>query len=327
MPSKQDTSLIWLPTNLLIDRFHPDNPREHSWENGEDLEEIKKSLIAFGWLTYPTLNTKSTGDYDYLLSGHGRVLVADNLRTIDDSEWWENEWQKWLKAGEREELQTLHRQRFNKKFWEKCPVVLTSLDDDSSQAALIRLNNTAKDGQDNPAKLAKILAKLPKKQTDLAGWDESTKKVFVQAYVKQKEEKTPESSEYEEDEYEFKEYDNTRLPSDRVSIDSNDESDTEEELSEEEQYQENTQLLEESESFNTVLAENKSESYNYDASTQSRFLVYLDKSLLSEFKSLIEELADVLGIEKKGDIHQWRSQTLFETVKQFYTTTKVENNE
>ena len=68
-----------------------------------------------------------------------------------------------------------------------------------------------------------------------------------------------------------------------------------EELSDEEQHQENIDLLVSTENFETVLADNKSDSYNYDTSTQSRLLVYLDKSLLPEFKSLIEELADVLG--------------------------------
>lgn len=325
MSTKQDNSILWLPTEILIDRFHPDNPREHSWEDGEDLEEIKKSLIAFGWLTYPTINTKPSGEYDYLLSGHGRVLVADNLRTIDDPEWWSSEWDKWLKAGERSEHQALHLPRFASKYWEKCPVVVTSLDDDSSHAALVRLNNTAKDGQDDPAKLAKILARLPKKQTDLAGWDESTKNVFVQAYVKKVKEKPTPESEQEDDNYSQKDYDYNNLPSDRDT--SNQDSQDDSEQSEEEQHQENQELLEDSDNLNPTLANNKSESYNYDASSQTRFLVYLDKTLLPEFKDIISELADRLGIEKEGDVHQWRSITLLEAIRQFNTSLKIEKND
>lgn len=329
MPSKQDTSTLWLPTSLLLDRFHPDNPREHSWNEGEDLEEIKKSLLGFGWLTYPTINIKTSGEYDYLLSGHGRVLVADNLQQIDDSDWWESEWEKWVKEGERKDLDLKkHKSRFVASYWEKCPVVLTNLDEESSNAALIRLNNTSKDGQDNPAKLANILAKLPKKSVDLAGWDEKTKNVFVQAYVKKKEQEPQklEQDEYEEDSDNSGEY-SPRSP-DRSLNDSENTPESEDYNNENESSEPtNEDLLQDAETFEETLAVNQTSSYNYDPANQTRLLVYLDKSILQEFKNILEELAVKLDIDAGLDVHQRRSQTLLETVRQFNTLLNIKNNE
>lgn len=333
MPTKQDNALLWLPTDLLIKKFHPDNPREHSWEEGEDLEDIKKSLIGFGWLTYPTINTKTDGEFDYLLSGHGRVLVADNLKQIEDSEFWSNEWDRWLKSVDKDNLDLKkHQQRFKADYWQNCPVVPVNLDEESSNAALIRLNNTSKDGQDNPAKLAVILNKLPKKQVNLAGWDETNKKVFVSAYIKQKEQQ-PEKLDREEDDYNDSRGANALENYDRHL----DNEDNTSELSEESEnfnndYEEekeisNEELLEETDNLQDTLAVNQTSSYNYDPTNQTRLLVYLDKSVLQEFKAILEELAVKLDIDAGLDVHQRRSQTLLETIRQFNTILKIKNNE
>lgn len=306
---------IWLSTSLLLKKFHPNNPREHFWGDGNDLDEIKKSLIGFGWLTYPTLNTKN-GNYDYLLSGHGRILVADNLRNTKDSEWWADQWKKWLKDGDREDIQDFHQERFNAFYWDKCPVILTNLDEFSSEAALIRLNNTAKDGQDNPNKLAAILAKLPKKQVDLAGWDESTKKVFIQAYIKQAKDKPKPQDEFSED---YDRAKNTPLESyDNSSYDSGDDY----EATFEEQLEENKNLAESSEDLDHQKAINKTNSYNYDPTNQTRFLLYFDKELLPDFKKVVEELAIKLDIDQNVEIHQWRSRVIYEVVTQYYSQIK-----
>ena len=312
MPKSQN--LVWLPTELLLKKFHPDNPREHSWEEGEDLEEIKKSLIGFGWLTYPTINTNSEGDYEYLISGHGRIMVADNLKQIDDSEWWELEWDKWLKDKDTTQLNLKeHKNRFKNTYWNNCPVVPVNLDQESSNAALVRLNNTAKDGQDNPAKLAAVLAKLSKKSTELTGWEESHKKVFIQSYIKTKqEEETIEDD--SEDTFPSSTPDFPPTQSIEHTPELSEKSIEEEIL---EQTQENQNLVEQSENLEETFAKHKGSDYNYNPEQQTRFLVYLDKNVMPDFKKCVDELSILLGIPQELDSHNRRSTTLYEVVQQF----------
>lgn len=321
--SNSISNVLWLPTDLLLDRFHPENPREHSWDEGADLEAIADSLVNFGWLTFPSLQVDNEGDFGYILSGHGRIMSADNLRQ-QDNEWWEKEWQRWLKVGDRQDIADKHKQRFCPEYWSQCPVVVATLDEKSQRSALLRLNNTARDGVDNNAKIAAILAKLPKRETKLAGWQESTKNVFIQAYLT-KRESFPAIPNNDGDDAEvqgkqvFERPDATdytngwsgqeEAKDGQVSLFSMDEVGDTDWANDAEIAIANT------DDINEVSAENQTSNYNPDFATQTRFLVYLGKEELSEFKDLVGKLADRFVIKKTGNTHEWRSRTLLTAIR------------
>ncbi|MHC5826004.1 MAG: ParB N-terminal domain-containing protein, partial [Nostoc sp.] len=145
--------VLWLPTRTIIEKFHPENPREHTEEH--DLPWIRESLLDFGWLTYPSIQQNLDGSLGYLISGHGRTIGADWLSQQDD-DFFTQEWNRWIKATGRDKIATKHQGRFCADYWQKTPVIPTTLDELSQKSALLRLNNTSHDGRDDPGKIAAI---------------------------------------------------------------------------------------------------------------------------------------------------------------------------
>lgn len=301
------SEVLWLPTHTAIEKFHPENPREHTEEH--DLPWIRESLLDFGWLTYPSIQQNLDSTLGYLISGHGRVIGADWLSQQDD-DFFTQEWNRWIKATGRDKIATKHSMRFCNKYWLEVPVIPTTLDELSQKSALLRLNNTSHDGRDDPGKIAAILAQMPKRQIKAAGWDTSTANSFMQAFLVRKEEE-PQSEEefdYQEKEY-FEREDSTDYSGNTVDVEARESNDyTPPSVAE-------VVTIDTTEVADGVLAEVESGSYNPNSEEQTRFLVYLNKDVLEEFKELVALAADKLSISKEGLAQQWRSQTILEAVR------------
>ncbi|MBN3993868.1 MAG: hypothetical protein HWQ36_26140 [Nostoc sp. NMS2] len=301
----QTNEVLWLPTRTIIEKFHPENPREHTEEH--DLPWIRESLLDFGWLTYPSIQQNLDGSLGYLISGHGRTIGADWLSQQDD-DFFTQEWNRWIKATGRDKIANKHQGRFCGDYWLNTPVIPVTLDDLSQKSALLRLNNNSHDGRDDPGKIAAILAQMPKRQIKAAGWDTSTANSFMQAFLIRKEEEPQSEEEYQEKEY-FERPDATDYSGNTVDVEARESNDYTP-LSDAEVV-----TFDASEVTENVLAEVESANYNPNAEEQTRFLVYLNKDVLDEFKELVAGAADKLGIAKEGLAQQWRSQTILEAVR------------
>ena len=303
------SEILWLSTKIVIQRFHPENPREHTEEH--DLPWIRESLLDFGWLTYPTIQQNLDRSLGYLISGHGRAIGADWL-SQQGEEFYTAEWNRWIKATGRDKIAKLHQNRFCADYWKKTPVIPTTLDEISQKSALLRLNNTSHDGQDDPGKIAAILAQMPKRQIKSAGWDNSTANTFMQAFLQRKEEEPVEEDEFD---YQDKEYferpDATDYSNPTINVEARESTDDFVNAA-----PDSTEIVtvDTSEVTEGVLAEVDSASYNPNEE-QSRFLVYLNKDIMHEFKELVATAADKLDIQKEGLAIIWRSQTILEAIK------------
>ena len=268
--------VLWLATTEIIRRFHPENPRDHTEEH--DLPWIRESLLDFGWLTYPTIQQNLDGSLGYLISGHGRAIGADWLSQQDD-DFFSTEWNRWIKATGRDKIAKLHQNRFCADYWSKAPVIPTTLDELSQKSALLRLNNTSHDGQDDPGKIAAILAQMPKRQIQSAGWDTSTANTFMQAFLQRKEQEPAEEEEFDYQDKEYFEYpDATDYSVTTVDVEAREASEDFINTS-----LDSTEIvtIDTSEVAEGVLAEVDSSSYN-PSEDQSRFLVYLNKDIIGQ---------------------------------------------
>lgn len=196
-----------VPTDDLLKRFHPENPKDHDPEG--DIQFIAQSLLEIGWAT--TLTLQENGN---LLGGHGRVLAADWLRS-QSQEWFDHQFKKWCSKPGRSAIELLHKQRFCPEYWENCPVWTLTLDETTQKSTLIRLNNTQRDGKDNPERLAALLAKLPREQKEHAGWDEDAANKFMASFRARQSELDDDDEDEDEDEDEL----NISLPSAEIEND------------------------------------------------------------------------------------------------------------
>ncbi|MBW4478626.1 MAG: hypothetical protein KME54_17640 [Tolypothrix brevis GSE-NOS-MK-07-07A] len=299
----QANEVMWLPTHTIIEKFHPENPREHTEEH--DLPWIRESLLDFGWLTYPSIQQNLDGSLGYLISGHGRTIGADWL-SRQNEDFFTTEWNRWIKGTGRDKIATKHQGRFCSDYWSKTPVIPATLDALSQKSALLRLNNTSHDGRDDPGKIAAILAQMPKHQIKTAGWDTSTANNFMQAFLVRKEEEPEDEFDYQDKEH-FERPDATDYSGNTVDVEARSSTDY---------TTGNNEIVtvDTTEILDGVLAEVESASYN-PSDEQTRFLVYLDKEVLDEFKELIALTADKLKIPREGLAQQWRSQTILEAVR------------
>lgn len=177
-PDKYMDGVVWLPTNEMVETANPENPRVH--EEDGDVTEIFKSLLAFGWGDYGVTFNPHT---ELQTGGHGRVQAA-RLGLQHDADWYEQAWELWIRGPkERKEVASYHKERYCPDYWKRVPVVITTLIKVDQQALMIRLNNTDRDGRDDHGRMASLLAQLPKKSVDLAGWDNTAKNAFTEAFL------------------------------------------------------------------------------------------------------------------------------------------------
>jgi hypothetical protein len=299
----QTNEVLWLPTHTIIEKFHPENPREHTEEH--DLPWIRESLLDFGWLTYPSIQQNLDDSLGYLISGHGRVTGADWLSQQDD-DFFAAEWNRWIKGTGRDKIATKHQGRFCGDYWLNTPVIPVTLDELSQKSALLRLNNTSHDGRDDPGKIAAILAQMPKRQIKSAGWDTSTANNFMQAFlVRKEEEPVEEESNYQEKEH-FEHPDSTDYSGNTVDVEARELTDDTPPADTE------VVTVDTSEVADTASVS----SINYaPPEGQMQFMIFIAKDELAAFRESLGVVADKLGIAREGLAQQWRSQTILEAVK------------
>lgn len=186
-----DSPIVWESTDFLMQHLNEENPRDHF---EEDIKDIALSLLRTGWAEIGVCRQQDGP----LLGGHGRVMAADWLLK-QDPDWFEHEWKKWTKSPEREAIAHLHQERFTPDYWAKCPVKINNLDPLTQKAVMIRLNNQAKDGRDNPKRLAALLVQMPKDLVEQSGFDQGTARSFMAAFVERKAtvEEPPEETEFQ----------------------------------------------------------------------------------------------------------------------------------
>ena len=193
-PDKYLDEVVWIPTVEMLDTANPENPRVHEEEG--DVAEIFKSLLAFGWGDYGVTFNPHT---KLQTGGHGRVQAA-RLGMQHDEDWFDQAWETWIQGPkERKEVAGFHKERYSPEYWQSVPVIMTSLIKVDQQALMIRLNNTDRDGRDDHGRMAAVLAQLPKQNVELAGWDNTSKKAFTEAFLVKAQEIEEEPDDDEDD--------------------------------------------------------------------------------------------------------------------------------
>lgn len=183
--------VIWVPTEELIDAHHPANPRVH--REDEDIPEIFKSLLWFGWGVVGVTFNPVTG---LITGGHGRNQAADLGRKMDPDEF-EARWEQWLKQDkDRKEVAAIAKQRFCPEYWEYCPTYVCMLTGTDQKTLMVRLNDQQKDGKNDPSRMAALLAQLPKSQVPDTGWDVVSAEAFKTAFLELPKASPPEPEGY-----------------------------------------------------------------------------------------------------------------------------------
>lgn len=174
-PARFQDTVIWMATEELLQLSHPENPRLHDPEG--DVPEIFKSLRDFGWQgSYVTLNPV-TG---LITGGHGRVLAAEMGMAQPAKTFWD-QWERWLKVDpDRQEVADSHQARFNPEYWFACPVAIPpGLIPIDQKSAMVRLNNSRLDGQDDRERMAELLSGLDAPRQLLAAWVPGEAQEFI----------------------------------------------------------------------------------------------------------------------------------------------------
>ena len=156
-PNVEQRSLADLMTAL-----DPANPRIHKG----DIPSLATRLLHYDWQKLPTYNKRNK----LLAGGHGRVMACEYL-VQKNKEWFEDEWERFVKSHQHkltEQEFDMAKIRFAPKYWLQIPVLIVDLSDKDHKIALMALNKAK--GEDNPAKVAKLLSRMNELNTESAGY-------------------------------------------------------------------------------------------------------------------------------------------------------------
>lgn len=309
-----ELNVFWLPIDEAIARKDPENTRDHDPEG--DIPKIVDSLLEFGWLQVITVQADGL-----VVGGHGRIDACDFLRKQSD-EWFEMRWEKWLAKEDRVAIAKEHKPRFQASYWQFVKAIGVNLSEQAQKTASIRLNNTAFDGKDNPAKVAARLASI--KNRDMiedAAWDKNSADAFTAAFLKKKNDRVVK----EEAEVQaivrgenIEQSDVSRQVFERpdATVYHRDDSPDDAEFGSGEVnsyysgdddygYEEDVAIASVEE-----IAENfKAQNVNYDTNiAETRAVLLMSNQQLEEYKSLVALVADRLNIEERDtmSIKLWR---------------------
>lgn len=311
MPTVKE--ILWLPTHELINRFHAENPQEHSEEF--DLPKIRHSLLNLGWLQYVTLQVDGS-----VISGHGRIMSADWFcnQTLD---YFEKAWKRWLKENsDREAIADQNQERFNSGYWAKCPCIPVNLDILSQKSALIRLNDTQGDGRANPQRIAALLSQMPKQNQELSGWSPQTADNFIRGFLAKREQTPMIISDDEDENEELENPDELEVQDPEFQPSQDIGFHVAAENGDNPPPLPSGVIGVEMANINTdnfgdeTLAVTQSDSYN-PTGEQVRVLLYGHKEELPDFKKLTEIAADHLNVSTEGQAQEWRFRAIFEALK------------
>ena len=146
----------------LMTALDPDNPRIHKG----DIPSLAIRLLHYDWQKLPTYNKRNK----LLAGGHGRVMACEYL-VQKDKEWFQEQFNRYVKAHQNkltdDELNKA-KVRFAPKYWLQIPVLVIDKSDRDHKIILMALNKA--DGQDDEAKVAKILARMNELNLEATGY-------------------------------------------------------------------------------------------------------------------------------------------------------------
>ena len=175
-PEKYLFTQVMMATEEVVQYAHPDNPQMH---DDDDIPEHARSLLMAGWQEVGVTLSITTR---YLTGGHGRSAGA-LMNLGQPQEYFDDQWQLWLKDPDRKEISDRAKARFCPDFWRTCPVWITEISPTDQLAMMVRLNNEDASGSPDRRKMAALLSRLPKQQVELAGWEPGQAKAFASAYL------------------------------------------------------------------------------------------------------------------------------------------------
>jgi hypothetical protein len=160
MPKTKDTENK--PLADLMAALDPDNPRVHTG----DIPSLAIRLLHYDWQKLPTYNKRNK----LLAGGHGRVMACEYL-VQQPKEWFEAQYDRYLNSHKNKLTEaefTKAKIRFAPKYWLQIPVLVIDKSDRDHKIILMALNNA--DGQDDEAKVAKILARMDELNLEATGY-------------------------------------------------------------------------------------------------------------------------------------------------------------
>ncbi|MGL5131478.1 MAG: hypothetical protein ACRC78_03060 [Planktothrix sp.] len=306
MKQKKRNNSVWVDTLQLLERLNPDNHRDHDPEG--DIPKIVESLLEFGWVQLVTVQKDG-----YVISGHGRIMSAHFLMR-QTADWFEQKWETWLaKEGfdsqDRKLIAEEHNQRFESTYWAQCPCIETNLTEQSQITAAIRLNNTAYDGKDNPAKTAARLASIKNKELlEVAAWRPADAEGFINAFMQKKRQRI----EYENQEREKEQEENTEYQ-DKEYFEAPDA--TTYKKYETDDYS-NTQGYE-SVIVDEEVQPTRAEGVFYD---DTHAILCMSKEQAVVYKKLCKEVAGRMGISTAESTKVWRPKVIFAALEYICNT-------
>jgi hypothetical protein len=146
----------------LMTALDPDNPRIHKG----DIPSLAIRLLHYDWQKLPTFNKRN----GLLSGGHGRVMACEYL-VQKGKEWFQEQFDRYVNAHQgklTEDELSKAKVRFAPKYWLQIPVLVIDKSDRDHKIILMALNTA--DGQDDEAKVAKILARMNELNLEATGY-------------------------------------------------------------------------------------------------------------------------------------------------------------
>jgi hypothetical protein len=158
----------------LMSALDPDNPRIHTG----DIPSLAIRLLHYDWQKLPTYNKRN----GLLAGGHGRVMACEYL-VQQPKEWFETQYDRFINSHKNKLTEaefTKAKIRFAPKYWLQIPVMIIDKSDRDHKIILMALNNA--DGQDDEAKVAKILARMGELNLEATGYSAEDRDRFLAQY-------------------------------------------------------------------------------------------------------------------------------------------------
>ena len=146
----------------LMAALDPDNPRIHKG----DIPSLAIRLLHYDWQKLPTYNKRN----GKLAGGHGRVMACEYL-VQQSKEWYQEQYDRYLISHKNQLTEAEFAKakiRFAPKYWLQIPVLVIDKGDRDHKIILMALNTA--DGQDDEAKVAKILARMGELNLEATGY-------------------------------------------------------------------------------------------------------------------------------------------------------------
>lgn len=280
---KIDLPVTWVAVDEVMGRFHPDNPNKHDEER--DVQATLKSLLEVGWVECLTLQHDG-----FLIGGEGRTLAADVLRGRSQS-WFDRAYAEWSRRHD--DTGGVAKLRFKPSYWEQVPCIIVDLDEESQKALLLRLNDRKSAGELDNQAVAEILNSLSEPSVELAGMSPEEAAAFAAAFLSEP------AQEMVEDDVELEGW-NSVIPAGRDDPQTIDVT---------------VKEVEDDFSLPDVDPEHHP-NVNYDSKhADTKAILFLSYDELDEYKALVQDVAELFGLDMEQPVKHWRSEAVLEALR------------